>query len=562
MINILFLRSIGLRLNMKKNKIKFFGWPLGFWFAIIILVGLKLWLVSGQHLMAIGGAAHDDALFINITNNLLKGKWLGDFNNLTLAKGPFYPFWIFLSYQLHLPLLLSQHLLYILASLILIIALRPIFKKNWILLLVFAVVLINPMSFTNGTANRVIREGIYPALTLLSVAFFLGLIIRIQNNLKLLLAWSAGAGTALTFFWLTREEGVWILPFIFLVVAYAIFLIWKNRDVLFWKKIVLLIFPFFLLLLSLGIISTVNYAKYGMFDTVEFKNKDFLAAYGSLARIKFSEEISNVPVSIEKRKLIYSISPAFKELEVFFDGGIGKRWVNVSSQNLNLKENKEIRGGWFMWAFRDAVAKAGYYKNGKKVTAYYARLAQEIDLACEENKIECFPERVTMTPPWKSSYNLVARDAFFKGLIYTIKLEGFSAKSSISTGGNSALKKFTRITREDVKMNDNQQKILILEKIGDFYKILSPLLFVLALIIFSFSALRKKNYKNLKFFLAFLFLLLIIIRIFILALIEATSFPSINSLYLSSIYPILFLFIIFNFVILFEELSENIKNRK
>ena len=95
-----------------------------FWLGIILLAVFKLWLVNGQTLIANPQYAHDDALFIRLAENLVQGEWLGPYDNLTLVKGPFYPLWIALSFKLSLPLLLSQHLLYIFACMVFVLALR------------------------------------------------------------------------------------------------------------------------------------------------------------------------------------------------------------------------------------------------------------------------------------------------------------------------------------------------------------------------------------------------------------------------------------------------------
>ena len=89
------------------------------------LILVKLWLVSAQPVIAMRWASYDDGLFLHLAHNLLDGAWLGPFNELTLAKGCFYPIWIALVARLGIPLLLSQHLLYLLAVLAVVGAVRP-----------------------------------------------------------------------------------------------------------------------------------------------------------------------------------------------------------------------------------------------------------------------------------------------------------------------------------------------------------------------------------------------------------------------------------------------------
>ena len=60
----------------------------------LTITAIKLWLTRAQPVYAIGGAAHDDRLFLLLAESLIKGEWLGAYNQMTLAKGPFYSIWI------------------------------------------------------------------------------------------------------------------------------------------------------------------------------------------------------------------------------------------------------------------------------------------------------------------------------------------------------------------------------------------------------------------------------------------------------------------------------------
>ena len=56
---------------------------------VVLLTVAKLWLTSGQAIYAIGSAAHDDQLFLKLADSIVRGAWLGPYDQLTLAKGPF-----------------------------------------------------------------------------------------------------------------------------------------------------------------------------------------------------------------------------------------------------------------------------------------------------------------------------------------------------------------------------------------------------------------------------------------------------------------------------------------
>ena len=55
---------------------------------------------------------YDDALMQNQANSILQGKWLGEYNSLTLVKGSITPKFIAILNKLHIPFLIGQELLY------------------------------------------------------------------------------------------------------------------------------------------------------------------------------------------------------------------------------------------------------------------------------------------------------------------------------------------------------------------------------------------------------------------------------------------------------------------
>ena len=55
-------------------------------------------------------------------------------------------------------------------------------------------------------------------------------------------------------------------------------------------------------------------------------------------------------------------------------------------------------GGWFMWALRDAVASDGKYTNGAVASAFYQKVADEVDAACHSKALECYFNPVPFMP--------------------------------------------------------------------------------------------------------------------------------------------------------------------
>jgi hypothetical protein len=505
------------------------------------MVLLKLWLVSAQPVIALGWASHDDRLFLNLAHSLIDGTWLGPFNELTLAKGCFYPIWIALISRLGIPLLLSQHLLYLFAVLALVGAVRPMGYGPWRLLALGALLWFNPGTYT-AHVLRVVREGIYPALTLLVIAGFVGTLLRARaGSWRALLPWLLLSALSLSAFWQTREEGVWLLPFLAGVVAFVVARQWWMRTPRGWSLALVCVSPLLAIPCSDGTVALINKARYGIAVTVEFRTHDFLAAYGALTRVRPKQIMPHVQVSKETRELIYRVSPAFATLEPRLDGPVAHPW--------SAGERGEIPGGSFVWAFREAVARAGYYANGKKAMAFYRQLASEVDSACKAGTLDCLPARASMMPPWVPGYGTAMLRAFAGAALFTAGFDGMSADPAPSVGNDSTQALYRTLTHDRIAPLGTSsnvrvagaENVRLLNRALGLYQAVMPILVVLALLAFilqGVEAIRKRTIPEIWVVQAGL-LGALLARLVMLSLIDVTSFPAIDPLYLTAAYPVL-----------------------
>jgi len=82
----------------------------------------------------------------------------------------------------------------------------------------------------------------------------------------------------------------------------------------------------------------------------------------------------------------------------------------------------EIGTFLFFFSFRDAVARAGYYKEGLPSTlSYHEELGTEINWACETNKIKCGKLIFSMVPLWHETHTKAFPSAFFNQFKTVIK---------------------------------------------------------------------------------------------------------------------------------------------
>lgn len=519
---------------------------------ISLLALIKIWLVSVCDLVALGPAGHDDALFVRLAGHLRACHWLGDYNQLTLAKGPFYPLWIAVGRILGVPLLLGQHLLYIAACVALVVALRTLLRRPALLLL-YAALLFNPMTVT-GETLRVMRESVYTPATLLVFACLIGLHTRRTASRRVQMSWAISLGLSLSAFWLTREEGLWMVPSVALLLGFTAMTRDTGRRISL-SRLALCALPLAIWGGALGGVCGLNYLRYGVFTTCECRGGSFVAAYGALTRVKPARWQRYVPVAEETRRRIYAVSPTFRELEPYLEGPLGKGWAKHGALLVPRRaEGPEIAGGWFLWALRDAVAWAGHCQSGRQAATYYRRLAREVNAACDAGLLAAHPARATMMPPWHDDYAPFLVSALGRSWTMLTGFGGFSMHNRPSWGSEKQLQPFHKLTSERFAPLGNEPvrplaglelaKHRTIACLGAAYQNAMPFAVCLALAVLLAAGARVILFHHLEYVdvLMAAALIALVARAILIALVDVTSFPAFGGLYLLPAYPVLLLF--------------------
>jgi len=388
--------------------------------AFVLLILLKLILVMGHKMYAIPEAGHDDGLMYYRAISIINGKWLGTYNNLILAKGAFFSLWLAFLHVLSVPMLIGNELLYVAACLFFLFCIKNMVLNKKILLLIFGVLLFNPATLGVTQILRIYRDGIFPALIIFILAGIIGVFLKKNDNKKMLMC-SILSGIGLSAAWHTREDAFWVLPFVIAaaVITAAFLAVDRNcKDKL--RKFVYLILPFFLLIASNLLVSSLNYIAYGRFVVNDYMSKDFQGAYGALTRVAHEQFDFYNPVPEEIRMKIYQVSPAFNELKPFLDEGPLEGWKTQGKRNFNWPLHDYY--SWFMWALRDAVMLCGYYENPQKAKAYYERLAKEINDACDNGLLPVRAgKRSTLATPFSRQYMKPTIKSAIDAALFVIK---------------------------------------------------------------------------------------------------------------------------------------------
>lgn len=516
---------------------------------LIITIIAKIWLIKVQPVRYLPTNKYDDELMVNMANNLLQGKWLGEYNCLTLVKGIFTPLFIAITKIIGIPFLIGQDLFYDISCIFVIYVVGKILKNKKLLGIIYICLIFNPITYS-AELCRVYRDGIYSGLTMFLIGFAYIIFLNRRENIQKQIKYFVGLGITLSSLYLCREETIWLLPFVLMSTIITMIFIAKDKNINNTKKRLLLyLIPIGIVIVNNLLVCTINYKNYGVFELNQYWSKEFKSAYGALTRVKPKETYSRVPVSQETMKRIYEISPKFKELENYLSGEEGKRWSKCGDGQYG-----EIQGGWLHWALIRAVEEQGYYKDAKTANKYYQELADEINNAIDNGKIEGYQEkRVSIVP--KFSYKEILETFIKSEKAIKYQTKYYLVNTEVQWSYKDDEKDVTMWQNVTTSKTDfvekytgkfDKLKLEILKNIKIIYEKVNPCLFIISIIcliveVIYFIRNKEKNYKQILLILGLA--TLYYCRIFIITFTSITMYSTaMNSMYLANTYGIQILF--------------------
>jgi hypothetical protein len=368
----------------------------------------------------------------------VQGKWLGAYSQYTLAKGCGYPIFIAASFLLGIPLPLAEHGLYLAACWLCVRALRPLLRHDAWALALFAALLWQPMSYwlDGPGGGNILRQNLYTPLTVLIFAGMIACHTRRDAPARVRAGWAVLLGVALAWVWITREEGVWIVPgLVILIAADAVagFRAHASAASRIWPYLVAG-------LAAAGPVFAVcatNERQYGWFGTVEFRAPEFVEAYGALTRVRVEPPVDYVPVTRATRLAIYKVSPAFATLRPYLEGKVGDEFGGP-----DLRFN----AGMWPWALREAVVSSGHGATPADALDLYRRIGVEVNAACDLGLLPAGPRHDSFLPVWSPSVTLRLRQQLWPYLRHFVLFEGVNARAHRSNGTLKDLELFREMT--------------------------------------------------------------------------------------------------------------------
>lgn len=445
--------------NTEHSEIYF---PKTLFFVFCILILVRFCISDRLSVYIIGNSPHDDLWVVRAANSILEGEWFGEYNQYTLIKGAFCPLLMAFSQKIGLTYLNMYTILYIVSCLIFSAALSPLLKNNISKIVVFAAVLFNPISFATETFQRVYRNGHSQWQLLLIFGCIIGAYLRRNKKISQIIPWALMGGLSLWAFVNTREDSIWIMPFVIVAAivsaGWAAFFEKKENDrppvrsrIL---KAFVMFIPLIIMFVGNSCLKYMNYKYYGCAllndrtkgGFVSFIDDLYLIKRDEAAEQKYTDE--TLPYAFyqyniyhDSLKKAYEASPTLKKAENDIENAIAL-WD--SGEEI---VDSELIYDHMLFAIRDGVAAAGYYSSLKNSEEFYSSVHSELQAAFRNGALEkgeggIIPNAVPL-------YNKKISDVFKvipKMVEFVINYTDINTNITYASGSTDYIELFEKIT--------------------------------------------------------------------------------------------------------------------
>ncbi len=308
------------------SRIAYFSPPK--WLIYLYVIALSLvYVVVRVHtpLTLYPGSPHDDGLYMSLGRSLAEGHWLGPYNQFTLMKGPGYPAFLAVANWLGISASLA-HALFYCAAAVFFVAIAHRFVKSYLISGLLLALLLGQLLPTTVYIDRILREQITGSQFLFLFAAAVGAFFSLSETKERLL-FAALTGFFLGWLWLTREEGVWVLPGAIILIGTASYRGYRSRRLRELAGTLAMVIAVFATI-QVGF-AAVNWAVYGKFVGVDFKETNYQRALRAIDSVRSGGTKDFVSITHAAMKRVDAVSPAFASLAPYFNGP-GKGWESFS----------------------------------------------------------------------------------------------------------------------------------------------------------------------------------------------------------------------------------------
>ena len=575
-------------------RLKSFGWHIDYY----VVVGISLALF--KHFLVIQlpiEARHyelDDLLMVKMAEGLVQGQWLGDYSAATLMKGCFFPLFLALINKIGLSYLSTLDWLYCGACFFFVREMRHIIKHRASLLLLFVVLLFNPGSFSLTNFQRVYRSSLILIQVLCLFALYFGYYFYYrdysvsavesdQGNWRPIL-YAAGVGGVLWSVWNTREDTIWLLPFVItasLLIIREIFLLSKKLNQpskYYLRHILISLIPCMILVSGNEIVAQLNDHNYGQHVRLECSDGNFAQAMKAIYSIKNKENVPYTTVSHEKLERLLSCSPSLALIRPELEHQMN--YYDAIDRN---GQDGEVEDGWFFWGLKKAAFQSGLTDTLPRSQAYWLQVAQELQLATQDPEADLEVQQImpsALMSPWRQEYWKLLIPTTIHAVEYIASFEDAEPSVQPSNKANAeTTRRFEIITndfslysdgfsdsRNQAERSRYQPTYEVLMRIANIYKAVNKPILVASVCCYLFLLFWYAKERNKQLVPVLLIPLGMFLSMAALsagtAYTEISAFHAIKCFYLAGAYPLMLAFEVVSLSCFFQAAAEQAHKRK
>lgn len=531
--------------------------------AAVILVVVRQFYSAGLPVF-VRGSTCDDRLMVAMTQGLLEGDWLGPYNGLTLMKGCFFPLFLSAVSACGLKYLSVLTAMHSAACLFFVRQVRPLLRSRLFDGLLLILLLFDPSSMAERSFQAVYRTSLTGIQVLMITACFFGLYLKAGRHPAADLFKGLFGGFMLWGFLNTREDALWIMPF---VVAASLLILGRTvkgyrQDR---KKRRAFLIGGLSVILSLLIIPSgnafirhKNLDRYGLPLRLECSDGTFAGALSTMYSIRNKEPQPLVSVSREKLERFYEVSPALASIRDSLD-----EKNNFYDQNADRhKGDGEVEDGWFLWSLKLAAFNAGRTESLTDSEAFFGQVDKELQAAIEEPSSDFQTGRTMPSPlmsPLQSTYPKKTFKAFLKALKAVAAYQNVGAVVTSPDSGSYGTA-CAALTREkvfyeeaadraanlsDAELTDRSRAVRAAERVnrlagiyGKVFVILLPLAGLAFTILLLYALVRKRQDSVSHLLVTAGLMLTGCVDLIGIAYTDISAFNAIRCDYLAGVYPL------------------------
>lgn len=551
--------------------------------AILVVSILKQVLVNDMPIAANVALGIDDALMISMTKSITENNWIGQYGDAVISKGVTFPLILAFCYFTKIDYITMMTILYTIACLCLIAVLSKKIKNKIALFLIYVITLFTPVMYSYQVMQRVYRNALIPSFAIMIISGYLYLFFsRNDEKISKRIIVSILTGIILALFWYTREDSIWMIPFIvFMSISAIIGVIAKDKKITknLFKNLLLFVIPIALVFGYKSIISYQNYKHFGVYTV--YNNEAYNKAMKSLKKVKKYDYYDNIDFTTTKLQRVAEVATSLSQIhprliELIYGYSL------IDSGPLD----GEVVNGWFPWALKGTLSEFGYYNDAKNTNDFFNTLHLEIENGLANGTLE----KEDVKPDMVNNINKVfeAAKKTFEALYKYDDIFFKAQTDNYEIGFDSKYKDFAKFTNNkfiiyeddefisgryfesvDNYENEIKSRVEIINNLMKYYKNINSVTLVTGIIlyvIYSFVTLIqlfKKKFYNLEMWIAVSGILGAMLSL-ALGIAYETAFNAnvITAMYLSATYPLMLIFGTVMVMISINKIIEIVKNKK